>query len=116
MDELAVLQIPSSVADKASPAYNKGQVWINEGNPLVAEEYAKVSKQNLLSFFRNRGIEMVSGGLLFVMLMSRKDPHRKEIQFGQPLALASPICGMFELAWNDLVAEVIHNFSSHCTS
>lgn len=97
--------IPTSVTDKSSPAYNKGKVWINEGSPAVAEEYSKVSKENLKAFFVNRGVEMVSGGLLFVMLMSRKDPCRKEIQFGQPLGLGSPICGMFELAWNDLVDE-----------
>lgn len=100
------MQIPDSVLDKSSPAYNKGKVWINEGNPAVAEEFSRVSKENLKSFFTHRGIEMVSGGLLFVMLMSRKDPNRKEIQFGQPLGTSSPISGMFELAWNDLVAEV----------
>lgn len=81
-------------------------MWINDGNPLVAEEYSKVSKENLKSFFTYRGMELVSGGLLFVMMMSRKDPDRKEIQFGQPLGTSSPISGMFELAWNDLVAEV----------
>lgn len=112
-------QIPESVMDKSSPVYNKGRVWINDGNPAVAEEFSKVSKANLKSFFTYREMEMVPGGLLFVMMMSRRDSKRKEVQFGQPLGTSSPISGMFELAWNDLVAEVttspshLHVFAVH---
>ena len=105
------MQIPESVLDKTSPAYNKGRAWINFGSPAVAEEYSKVSKKNLLAFFTNRALELAAGGLLFVMCLSRKDEERKEIQFGSPIGLSAPMSGLFELAWQDLVDEV----SANCT-
>lgn len=66
-------QIPEAVQRQDSPAYNDGFVWIHGGKPAAAKAYAEQSRRDLVTFLRARAEEMVSGGLMFLLLKGRKD-------------------------------------------
>ncbi|KAG0593499.1 hypothetical protein KC19_1G334900 [Ceratodon purpureus] len=99
-------KIPEAVRDVSSPAYNKGRVWVDGGSPVVAEAYAQVHRQDLLSFFAHRAYELAPGGLLFVTCPCRAEPGRPEAQTRGEFQKASPFSGMLEDSWAELVAEV----------
>ncbi|OAE22761.1 hypothetical protein AXG93_2035s1450 [Marchantia polymorpha subsp. ruderalis] len=65
--------IPEAVQRQDSPAYNDGFVWIHGGKPAAAKAYAEQSRRDLVTFLRARAEEMVSGGLMFLLLKGRKD-------------------------------------------
>ncbi|BFI40684.1 protein MpIAMT1 [Marchantia polymorpha subsp. ruderalis] len=66
-------KIPEAVQRQDSPAYNDGFVWIHGGKPAAAKAYAEQSRRDLVTFLRARAEEMVSGGLMFLLLKGRKD-------------------------------------------
>lgn len=105
---VAHAQIPEAVRDVSSPAYNKGRVWVDGGNPVVAEAYAEVHRQDLLSFFTHRAYELAPGGLLFVTCPCRAESGRPQAQTSGEFQNASPFSGMLENSWAELVAEVMN--------
>ncbi|CAM6104473.1 unnamed protein product [Calypogeia fissa] len=66
-------KIPEVVQEPHSPAYNDGFVWIHGGKELVAQAYAEQAKRDMCDFLRARAEEMVSGGLMFLLMKGRKD-------------------------------------------
>ncbi|KAG6543514.1 hypothetical protein Mapa_015008 [Marchantia paleacea] len=66
-------KIPEAVQRQDSPAYNDGYVWIHGGKPAAARAYAEQSRRDLVTFLKARAEEMVSGGLMFLLLKGRKD-------------------------------------------
>ena len=108
------MQIPEVVQDESSPAYNKGRVWVDGGNPVVAEAYAEVHRQDLLNFFTHRADELAPAGLVFVICPCRAEPGRPEAQTSGAFHNASPFGRMLEDSWGQLVDEVINYYSHYC--
>lgn len=103
-------QIPEAVLDKNSPSWNQGRAWIDGARKDVVEEYAKQSEEDLKSFLRCRAEEMVSGGLLFILMAGRSDSEHPENQLGDPDSRAKhPFTNAMDQAWNDLVKENLIN-------
>ena len=100
------MQHPSTVQDASLPTYNKGRVWIDGASREVAEEYAKVSRQDHHNFFRHRAQELVPGGLLFVHTMARGKRECPEEQLGPVIRRIFPLSPSFEAAWDELIAQV----------
>jgi hypothetical protein len=93
------------VTDPNSPCYNKGRSWILGGDPLIAQEFAQQSQLDLDNFFNCRAAEMAPGGIVFVLLGSRKDAANPANQCHPDYAPGPD----YENAWNDLIVDVCHN-------
>lgn len=101
-----ISQIPESVVDKNSPAYNRGRAWIDGAPKEVVEAYARQSEEDLKSFLRCRAEEMASGALLFLLMAGRPDSKQPENQLGDPVTRAKhPFTDCMDNAWNDLLNE-----------
>lgn len=99
-------RIPEAVLDKNSHAWNQGRAWIDGARNEVVEAYAKQSEEDLKAFLRCRAEEMVSGGLLFILMAGRSDSEHPENQLGDPDTKAKhPFTNVMDQAWNDLVKE-----------
>ncbi|KAI5333857.1 hypothetical protein L3X38_023989 [Prunus dulcis] len=59
-------QVPKSVLDKRSAAYNKGRVFIHGENESTAIAYKKQFQTDLASFLRSRAKELKKGGSMFL--------------------------------------------------
>nr|QRX38987.1 gibberellic acid methyltransferase [Ginkgo biloba] len=99
-------QIPEAVLDKNSPAWNKGRAWIDGARKEVVEAYAKQSEEDLKAFLRCRAEEMVSGGILFLLMAGRPHSGHPENQLGHADSRAKhPFTNSMDQAWDDLVTE-----------
>ncbi|XP_057822770.2 gibberellic acid methyltransferase 2-like [Cryptomeria japonica] len=97
-------QVPEGVGNEGSCVYNRGKVWINGGRAEVARAYAEQSQKDLREFFRWRGEEMASGGVMFICAMGRPNGVSAE----QQVTSEGEYCGPdFEAAWDDLISEGI---------
>ncbi|KAK1317193.1 Gibberellic acid methyltransferase 2 [Acorus calamus] len=102
-------QIPETVLDKDSPAYNKGRAWIEGARKEVLEAYARQSEEDLKAFLQCRMEEMVKGGLLFILMAGRSHPQRED-QLGDPDTRAKhPFTSSMDQAWQDLLDEGLIN-------
>ncbi|CAL8151882.1 unnamed protein product [Prunus armeniaca] len=93
-------QVPESVLDKRSAAYNKGRVFIHGANESTANAYKKQFQTDLASFLRSRAKELKKGGSMFLACLGRTSVDPTE-QSGLGLLLGTHIQG----AWDDLVQE-----------
>lgn len=93
-------QVPETVQDPRSPAWNNGRVFIHKGSQLTANAYRTQFKNDFESFLRARSEEMKSGGCMFLVCLGRtfSDPTN---QGGGGILFGTH----FENAWNDLVDE-----------
>ncbi|KAK9156514.1 hypothetical protein Scep_003088 [Stephania cephalantha] len=99
-------QIPESVLDKRSRAWNEGRAWIDGAKREVVEAYAKQSKDDLMAFIRCRREEIVKGGMLFMLMAGRPGSNRPEEQIGDPDSRAKhPFTSSMDQAWEDLLNE-----------
>lgn len=90
-----------------SPAYNKGQVWIQGANAAAAAAaYAEVARQDLLNFFTHRAYELAPGGLLFAAFICRAQNGQPHLQSSDEFHKANPGGGLLECALDDLVVAV----------
>jgi len=97
-------QIPKSVLDKSSPAYNKGRIGADGSNPAAAEAFAEASRKGLRRFFECRAEEMASGGVLGFYCLGRRDrAHPEKQMFEESI---HPFPGA-QKAFQELVNEVI---------
>uniref|UniRef100_A0A0C9S2E0 TSA: Wollemia nobilis Ref_Wollemi_Transcript_19770_1289 transcribed RNA sequence n=1 Tax=Wollemia nobilis TaxID=56998 RepID=A0A0C9S2E0_9CONI len=103
-------RIPDAVLNKNSRAWNRGRAWIDGASIEVVEAYAKQSDEDLKAFLRCRAEEIVSGGLLFLLMAGRPDSEPLQNQLGDPVSRAKhPFTDCMDQAWNDLVNEgLIH--------
>lgn len=69
-------QIPDSVVDKNSPAWNGGAVYISTDE--VGAAYLSQFRKDFSSFLAARAVEMVSGGCMFLCLVGRNSKDIKE--------------------------------------
>lgn len=98
-------RIPEAVLNKNSPSWNRGKAWIDGAPQEVVKAYAKQSEEDLKAFLHCRAEEMVSGGLLFLLMAGRPDSEPQN-QIGDPISRAKhPFTDCMDQAWNDLVNE-----------
>ncbi|KAJ7539482.1 hypothetical protein O6H91_11G095400 [Diphasiastrum complanatum] len=97
------LHIPPAVQDKNSPAWNKGESWINHPNRAVAEAYEQQAKEDLSMFLVHRATELAPGGLLFLLFGGREDASHPEKQLGSTHACVWT--AELDEAWRDLANE-----------
>ncbi|BBH01992.1 hypothetical protein Prudu_012423 [Prunus dulcis] len=93
-------QVPESVLDMKSAAYNKGRVFIHGANESTANAYKKQFQTDLASFLRSRAKELKKGGSMFLVCLGRTSVDPTD-QSGLGLLLGTYIQG----AWDDLVQE-----------
>lgn len=108
---MKILQIPESILDKRSKAYNKGKVFIHGANEMIANAYKKQFQTDLAGFLRARAVEMKGGGSMFLVCLGRTSMDPTD-QGGAGLLFGTH----FQDAWNELVLEVKKNllhFHSH---
>lgn len=93
-------QVPETVQDPRSPAWNNGRVFIHKGSQITANAYRTQFKNDFEAFLRARSEEMKSGGCMFLVCLGRTfaDPTN---QGGGGILFGTH----FENAWNDLVEE-----------
>jgi len=96
------MQIPESVQDKRSNAYNKGRVFIHGASDITASAYKKQFQKDLAGFLRSRSAEMKSKGSMFLVCLGRTSVDPTD-QGGAGLLFGTH----FQDAWDDLVQEVI---------
>lgn len=102
------MQVPETVVDKKSGAYNKGRIFIHGGNEECANAYKKQFQTDLGGFLRSRRVEMKSGGSMFLVCLGRTNPDPTD-QCGAGLLFGTH----FQDAWDDLVQEVIISLSPY---
>ncbi|GLU23834.1 hypothetical protein SLE2022_398100 [Rubroshorea leprosula] len=95
-----ISQVPESVTDKRSTAYNKGKVFIHGANETTATAYKKQFQADLAGFMRARSTEMKKGGSMFLVCLGRTSVEPTD-QGGAGLLFGTH----FQDAWDDLVQE-----------
>jgi hypothetical protein len=98
-------EIPKSVQDKSSPAYNKGRISVLGSSPATAEAFAEASRKDLRKFFECRAEEMVSGGVLGLYCPGRRDRAHPEKQLVHYESIN--VILEIEKSWHELVTEGI---------
>src|ERR1044072_2018140 len=96
------MQVPESVLDKRSSAYNKGRVFIHGADEITASAYKKQFQTDLASFLSSRSVEMKRGGSMFLVCLGRTSVDPTD-QGGAGLLFGTH----FQDSWDDLVQEVI---------
>ncbi|XP_023918347.2 indole-3-acetate O-methyltransferase 1 [Quercus suber] len=93
-------QVPESVLDKRSTAYNKGRVFIHGSSESTANAYKKQFQTDLAVFLRSRSQEMKRGGSMFLVCLGRTSVDPTD-HGGAGLLFGTH----FQDAWDDLVQE-----------
>lgn len=93
-------QVPESVLDKRSTAYNKGRVFIHGASDCTANAYKKQFQTDLAWFLRSRSQEMKRGGSMFLVCLGRTSMDPTD-QGGAGVLFGTH----FQDAWDDLVQE-----------
>ncbi|KAH0987531.1 hypothetical protein GBA52_014708 [Prunus armeniaca] len=94
------VEVPESVLDKRSAAYNKGRVYIHGANESTAIAYKKQFQTDLASFLRSRAKELKKGGSMFLVCLGRTSVDPTD-QSGPGHLFGTH----FQDAWDDLVQE-----------
>lgn len=94
-------QVPESVVDARSTAYNRGRVSIHGANEAAAAAYRKQFQTDLAGFLRARAHELKRGGSMFLVCLGRTSLDPAD-QGGAGLLFGTH----FQDAWDDLVQEV----------
>ncbi|PIA36927.1 hypothetical protein AQUCO_03200111v1 [Aquilegia coerulea] len=93
-------QVPESVMDKRSPAYNKGRVFIHGAGESTTSAYKKQFQTDLAAFLRSRSNELKKEGSMFLVCLGRTSMDPSD-QGGAGLLFGTH----FQDAWDDLVKE-----------
>ncbi|XP_004500113.1 indole-3-acetate O-methyltransferase 1 [Cicer arietinum] len=94
-------QVPESVEEKRSIAYNKGRVFIHGASDITANAYKKQFQTDLAGFLSSRSVEMKSkGSIMFLVCLGRTSVDPTD-QGGAGLLFGTH----FQDAWDDLVQE-----------
>ncbi|TYJ48794.1 hypothetical protein E1A91_A01G088700v1 [Gossypium mustelinum] len=102
-------QMPESVLDRRSTAYNKGRVFIHGASDSSANAYKKQFQTDLAKFLRARSIEMKRGGSMFLVCLGRTSVDPTD-QGGAGLLFGTH----FQDAWDDLVQETKKQRETPC--
>ncbi|CAJ1971459.1 unnamed protein product [Sphenostylis stenocarpa] len=93
-------QVPESVVEKRSSAYNKGRVFIHGADESTANAYKKQFQTDLAGFLKARSVEMKREGSMFLVCLARTSVDPTD-QGGAGLLFGTH----FQDAWDDLVQE-----------
>ncbi|KAJ9153844.1 hypothetical protein P3X46_027241 [Hevea brasiliensis] len=93
-------QVPESVVDKRSNAYNKERVFIHGASESTANAYKHRFQTDLAGFLRARSQEMKRGGSMFLVCLGRTSVDPTD-QGGAGLLFGAH----YQDAWDDLVQE-----------
>ncbi|OAY28431.1 indole-3-acetate O-methyltransferase 1 [Manihot esculenta] len=93
-------QVPESVVDKRSGAYNKERVFIHGASESTANAYKHQFQTDLAGFLRARSQEMKRGGSMFLVCLGRTSVDPTD-QGGAGLLFGTH----YQDAWDDLVQE-----------
>ncbi|KGN43990.1 indole-3-acetate O-methyltransferase 1 [Cucumis sativus] len=93
-------QVPETVVDGRSMAYNRGRVFIHGANEAAAEAYRKQFQTDLAGFLWARAQELKRGGSMFLVCLGRTSLDPTD-QGGAGLLFGTH----FQDAWDDLVQE-----------
>ncbi|XP_022976362.1 indole-3-acetate O-methyltransferase 1-like [Cucurbita maxima] len=93
-------QVPESVVDVRSTAYNRGRVSIHGANEAAAAAYRKQFQTDLAGFLWARAHELKRGGSMFLVCLGRTSLDPTD-QGGAGLLFGTH----FQDAWDDLVQE-----------
>ncbi|WCJ33003.1 IAA carboxylmethyltransferase 1 [Euphorbia peplus] len=93
-------QVPESVVEKRSGAYNRGKVYIHGAKESTAGAYRSQFQTDLATFLKARSLELKKGGSMFLVCLGRSSSDPTDhggagILFGTH----------FQDAWHDLVLE-----------
>lgn len=108
---VVILQLPESVVDKGSNAYNKGKVFIHGASESTANEYKTQFQTGLASFLSSRSLELKNGGSMFLVFLGRTSMDPTD-QGGPGILFGTH----FQDAWDDLVQKVsilLHHHYHH---
>ncbi|KAL5729929.1 indole-3-acetate O-methyltransferase [Ranunculus cassubicifolius] len=95
-----ISQVPESVMNKRSVAYNRGRVFIHGASESTTMAYKKQFQTDLAGFLKSRSHELKKGGSMFLVCLGRTSVDPSD-QGG-----AGRLFGThFQDAWNDLVRE-----------
>uniref|UniRef100_A0A0D9WAV6 Jasmonate O-methyltransferase n=1 Tax=Leersia perrieri TaxID=77586 RepID=A0A0D9WAV6_9ORYZ len=97
-------QVPKEVADKLSPAYNKGKVFVHSASEETGVAYRRQFQSDMARFLRCRAKEMKPGGAMFLVFLGRPSSSTGPTDQGHSLRLFG---AMFEDSWRDLIGEGI---------
>ncbi|KAF5180440.1 Indole-3-acetate o-methyltransferase [Thalictrum thalictroides] len=93
-------QVPESVTDKRSTAYNKGRVFIHGAGESTTSAYKKQFQTDLAAFLRSRSVELKKEGSMFLICLGRTSMDPCD-QGGAGILFGTH----FQDAWDDLVQE-----------
>ncbi|XP_022981508.1 indole-3-acetate O-methyltransferase 1-like [Cucurbita maxima] len=93
-------QVPESVVDARSTAYNRGRVFIHGANEAAAAAYRKQFQTDLAGFLQARAQELKRSGSMFLVCLGRTSLDPTD-QGGAGLLFGTH----FQDAWDDLVQE-----------
>ncbi|KAL4185136.1 hypothetical protein AMTRI_Chr10g4480 [Amborella trichopoda] len=93
-------QVPESVMDKRSTAWNEGRIFVHGSSESTAMAYKRQFQQDLAVFLRSRSREIKVAGCMFLVCLGRTSPNPSD-QGGAAYLFGNH----FEDAWNDLVEE-----------
>ncbi|CAK9309588.1 unnamed protein product [Citrullus colocynthis] len=93
-------QVPETVVDARSTAYNRGRVFIHGANEAAATAYRKQFQTDLAGFLWARAHELKRGGSMFLVCLGRTSLDPTD-QGGAGLLFGTH----FQDAWDDLVQE-----------
>ncbi|KAK6134170.1 hypothetical protein DH2020_032120 [Rehmannia glutinosa] len=80
-------EIPKVVADRDSPAWNKGEILYRGDIKEVCEAYLEQYSRDIESFLKSRAVEMVGGGLIAFLVPGVPEFWNPEIEYSFPSGL-----------------------------
>ncbi|PIM99552.1 Loganate O-methyltransferase [Handroanthus impetiginosus] len=76
--------VPEAVADGGSPAWNKGEILYTRDKTLVCDAYLDRFDKDIGSFLESRAVEMVSGGLMALLVPAVPEFWNPESEYTIP--------------------------------
>ncbi|PIM99554.1 Loganate O-methyltransferase [Handroanthus impetiginosus] len=73
--------VPEAVADSSSPAWNKGEILYTRDRKLVCDAYLDQYEKDIGSFLESRAVEIVSGGLMTLLVPAVPDFWNPEREY-----------------------------------
>uniref|UniRef100_A0A0D9ZS36 Jasmonate O-methyltransferase n=1 Tax=Oryza glumipatula TaxID=40148 RepID=A0A0D9ZS36_9ORYZ len=95
-------QVPEGVADKRSPAYNKGKVFVHGASEETGTAYRRQFRSDMMRFLHCRAAELKTGGAIFIVSLGRLSSTRGPTDQGYIYEVYG---GMFDDSWCDLIEE-----------
>ncbi|KAK6134256.1 hypothetical protein DH2020_031992 [Rehmannia glutinosa] len=77
-------EVPRAVADRDSPAWNRGRVYCTRERKDVCDAYLNQFGDEVASFLEARAVEMVSGGLMAIVVPGEPEFWNPETEFTIP--------------------------------